>query len=1226
MPEYSELYDEKNRMRGLTDHGIGHEFDDFEEYMWSSADKRHIITNVSDENYPNDPEYEMAARFLDRQGDEWGLTRKENETNTDYRARILSIIQNNITIKGIKEITASVLNITTDQVEITNNREQFTTGDLASSCLLGGESKPAYNHLVNARGVIFIKVHEVEDIEFLKGVLENCVLANVEIIILYSKILLVAGNPLFANVGDNITFTVMLVDQSDMALSGKPIFFYSNNEYIGSSETDSEGKASININNVQSGRYDLKARYSKTWSDSHIMLVKRGLSLFLDGENQISEEELLNYTVTANDLITGEIVRDLIIELYVNGELYATEITNRDGRVNFKYLADRNGQYELSARVLDHNIYHDTFSNPIWLNVNLFEEISPDDLVITLTIPTGLTSHEIEDLKQEAEEKEIFGEKIPLYNFPYHGARLFLNSSYNNLQMFHKRKKLRHHFTKKFDIPLYTVEFPYSRFEEELEITIVVYADESKIFGFDQDIFRHYYDINNGFPKGFIYDDGVANRPRVDFVVRSMEDDTVIPRATVKFNGQTYTANNNGYVRVDNNDTGVYTIEVSRPGYVTRVFEREFDISKEITVRLDENRYTLDVEVNKVFESDSVDNYTFKTINILTGEPLPSSKVKLLPLGYEEPEREHLKASYITTVHENDLLEDLSDNNNHGIMHNFNNLSFISNYMRFNGMNNYVDTGIVNDDLPEITMEATILLKDKSNDKALFGSETEKGLYAVWKDNNLIVGIRKGNTNRTMTINSSDLPFNEWLHVLVTYDNTNFNFYVNGELKAHRFIDKLRTDEIIMFGKSNNSYYSGNLRTFKIYDKALNKDEVIDSYNYASTHGYLDNSVVFTVTDYYDNLLSDVKITVGEHEITTDSKGEVTLYDFIPGIYDIMMVKKGYKTIFLNREILNGDEIDIVTQEWKTHDVTIKAISGSTISLFFNVTHDVNDELVPLANADIKVTDKNREYNGTTDNNGLCELKVVNIGNKQLSVTHNNYPDWEYRRTIRVVDDETFNIELKDENYVLDDLLLRYEMNNPMNTDNKWSDLSPNGNDGVLFNGNINLYKSDGSMEFDGTQYVETINQDTWNAKGGTCEVILKFNARTHTTGVVGDYGSNFTFIFFYWEGATLVGGLHGSYWNYPIPSADIPEGYIHLACTYDKNMFRVYVNGVEMKATAIGDRLILSNIPTRIGRATNVATQYLKANMKYFSMYDRPLSAEEIKQNYEEHQRRGLL
>jgi len=82
------------------------------------------------------------------------------------------------------------------------------------------------------------------------------------------------------------------------------------------------------------------------------------------------------------------------------------------------------------------------------------------------------------------------------------------------------------------------------------------------------------------------------------------------------------------------------------------------------------------------------------------------------------------------------------------------------------------------------------------------------------------------------------LTTGNWLHVVGVYNSDEVLIYLNGLLvdyDTNGSLDNLLTGQVPQFGHNNGYYFDGNLDEFKIYDRALSRNEV--------EHMYLDESL-----------------------------------------------------------------------------------------------------------------------------------------------------------------------------------------------------------------------------------------------------------------------------------------------------------------------------------------------------------------------------------------------
>ena len=97
---------------------------------------------------------------------------------------------------------------------------------------------------------------------------------------------------------------------------------------------------------------------------------------------------------------------------------------------------------------------------------------------------------------------------------------------------------------------------------------------------------------------------------------------------------------------------------------------------------------------------------------------------------------------------------------------------------------------------------------------------------------------------------------------------------------------------------------------------------------------------------------------------------------------------------------------------------------------------------------------------------------------------------------------------------------------------------------------------------------------------------------------------------------------------NLAVNTSNFPNGttaFNETTLTYDKNIIRLYVNGVLKQYTTIG-LLSFSTANIVIGRCYNQADRYFQGNLRDIKMYNRPLTANEVLTNYNQNKSEGLV
>lgn len=193
-----------------------------------------------------------------------------------------------------------------------------------------------------------------------------------------------------------------------------------------------------------------------------------------------------------------------------------------------------------------------------------------------------------------------------------------------------------------------------------------------------------------------------------------------------------------------------------------------------------------------------------------------------------------------------------------------------------------------------------------------------------------------------------------------------------------------------------------------------------------------------------------------------------------------------------------------------------------------------------------------------------------------------------------------------------------------------WFDLSGNGYTGSLTNGPGFSSTNGGSITFDGTNdYVDipdatplnptTITISSWVylsslvtnqnivSKGYT-SVALPYISYTLKMNDVSPFNN-----------VQIGASIGGTGYNLTSSISLTTATWYNVAGTYDGTTFKLYVNGVQDINTLTATGSITSYAtPVQIGRWGTQASQYLNGRVALAQIYNRALSAQEIKQNYD--------
>lgn len=188
-----------------------------------------------------------------------------------------------------------------------------------------------------------------------------------------------------------------------------------------------------------------------------------------------------------------------------------------------------------------------------------------------------------------------------------------------------------------------------------------------------------------------------------------------------------------------------------------------------------------------------------------------------------------------------------------------------------------------------------------------------------------------------------------------------------------------------------------------------------------------------------------------------------------------------------------------------------------------------------------------------------------------------------------------------------------------------WADLTGNGNNGELVNGVRESASNLGFLSFDGVDdYVDCGNTSSLSAIGGTTNITVSgwvsytaYGGGGQPYSVITVKGNPWTWLL---ENPSntfrfrITAG--GSDVNVADTSTHSLNTWYNVVGTYDGSNMRVYVNGVLKNTKAQTGTLATNSVTAKIG--TYQGTNYnFTGRISNISIYNRALTSEEIKQNY---------
>jgi hypothetical protein len=209
---------------------------------------------------------------------------------------------------------------------------------------------------------------------------------------------------------------------------------------------------------------------------------------------------------------------------------------------------------------------------------------------------------------------------------------------------------------------------------------------------------------------------------------------------------------------------------------------------------------------------------------------------------------------------------------------------------------------------------------------------------------------------------------------------------------------------------------------------------------------------------------------------------------------------------------------------------------------------------------------------------------------------------------------------------VTDGLVLNLDAGDPRSypsSGTTWTDLSGNGNNGTLVNGPTYSNADGGGLVFDGTNDYITLPSNTSLAPSQvTIEAWVLHTNSSQVTSFVGGYGDTGN------QGYWL--GTNNSYWTFSIGAGGSnyyqlagptysSNTIVHLVGTFDGSIMRFYTNGVLSSTYGLSGNIQYSGVTPYIGQTTGLSTnRYWTGKIFNYKIYNRPLSAAEVAQNYD--------
>lgn len=250
--------------------------------------------------------------------------------------------------------------------------------------------------------------------------------------------------------------------------------------------------------------------------------------------------------------------------------------------------------------------------------------------------------------------------------------------------------------------------------------------------------------------------------------------------------------------------------------------------------------------------------------------------------------------------------------------------------MDFDGVNDFINLSNYSNNLSltDISQSFSFWIKTDKNDTYIFGNKnTSNGGISIFVNNSGNIGITKGIVNNTGS--TTIVSNNEWHQVVLEYNTTSYNLYIDGILdyQDNSLSGTISLSDIIYIGNSNDGkYYDGLIDDFRIFNKSLISTEVSNLFN--GTYHNSSNLVLhYTFEELENNKIHDKNI-----QTCKDCGNETINYDINrDGIY--------------TNWFLNDYDNDTISQVYEIDDynITMANIRPSQAFIWSNLTVSCED-------------------------------------------------------------------------------------------------------------------------------------------------------------------------------------------------------------------------------------------------------------------------------------------
>ncbi len=186
-----------------------------------------------------------------------------------------------------------------------------------------------------------------------------------------------------------------------------------------------------------------------------------------------------------------------------------------------------------------------------------------------------------------------------------------------------------------------------------------------------------------------------------------------------------------------------------------------------------------------------------------------------------------------------ETIRDISGNDNTGVL--YNGVAWtegkLANGLYFDGKDDYVqlpNSESLNVNNDAVTLSAWVKLEVLPSEMSgSYGPiyDSDQDCYVLYEDRGngeLRFKVTTTSGAERPGIKESDLPLNEWLHIVGVYDGSQAMIYMNGALMdSHGGLSgQVKTGQVARLGENINSYFKGAIDNVQVYNRALSEEEI----------------------------------------------------------------------------------------------------------------------------------------------------------------------------------------------------------------------------------------------------------------------------------------------------------------------------------------------------------------------------------------------------------------